>query len=218
MAIFKGFFNFWFFLGYHSDNSLIFFLHPQPAGENEFCHRGLRDLPRTFPQASRDVEPAWHGGRRETCAARPSPQLVSSFIIFVLFIYLFSSRLPPAREAVFGAGHQRPRRGGKGAPPRDRLRDNAAAAFHLILLLLSFCLAARPLPRNRRGSNLSYFIFIIVVMFRFIIYLFTLYLPPAFSAVFRGGAHALALGGGARPRDRRCSVPSYFIVVFIFIR
>ena len=108
--------------------------------------------------------------------------------------------------------------GGKGAPPRDRLRDNVAAAFHLILLLLLFCLAARPLPRNRRGSNLSYFIFIIVVMFRFIIYLFTLYLPLAFSAVFRGGAHALALGGGARPRDRRRSVPSYFIVVFIFIR
>ena len=31
---------------------------PQPAGEDEIRHCRLRDLPRTFPRASRDVEPA----------------------------------------------------------------------------------------------------------------------------------------------------------------
>jgi len=70
------------------------------------------------------------------------------------------------------------------------------------------------LPRNRYGSVLAYII-IIVVTLRLIIYLFTSYLPPAFSAVF--GAGRSRQEGETPPRNSRRSVTSYFILVVLFV-
>ena len=87
------------------------------------------------------------------------------------------------------------------------------------IVVATFCWAARPSPRNRRGSVLSYFNIVVTFL---IIYLSKSYLPPACAAIFGAGRRRSPWGGGgggegAPPRDRRRSVPPYFIVVVLFI-